>query len=343
MNTTSSSTPDFSADRILDADNSELVYAARGGTIPGCYERDDGQIERGLAASVYLVVPPEKIGSYRSVLRVILGQLLSGAIEHRGVIEAENAEIDDLPRDYPRWPITFFFDELPQLGYMRLIEDAVAITRSYGIRLWLFTQDLAQLKEVYPKWESLIANCRSQVFFRPNDLGTAEHIAMRLGRRKDIWGDDDWVASPQQLMGPDFREDCVIFQDGLSFRARMFKPLYADQNAQAAMASLKATYGTDVLRAQRPESPPPAPEPETDAPLTTIGNGGAGFSASQKEPGLDDETDGLADDPEYRAELAALQARMRARKAEAAIKPPETPVDSSETTKRRPTPPNFDD
>lgn len=343
VNTTSSSTPDFSADRILDADNSELVYAARGGAIPGCYERDDGQIERGLAASVYLVVPSEKISSYRSVLRVILGQLLSGAIEHRGVIEAENAEIDDLPRDYPRWPITFIFDELPQLGYMRLIEDAVAITRSYGIRLWLFTQDLAQLKEVYPKWESLIANCRCQVFFRPNDLGTAEHIAMRLGRRKDIWGSDDWVASPQQLMGPDFREDCILFQDGLSVRARMFKPLYADPNAQTAMASLKSSHGTEVLRAPRPEAPPPDPEPEVDEPVTPRDNGGAGLAASQKEPGPDGETDDLSDDPEYQAELAALQARMRARKAETSNKPPESPVESSDTDKRPPTPPDFND
>lgn len=97
VNTTSTSTPDISADRILDADNSELVYAASFGAIPGCYENDDGQIVRGLAASVFLVIPPEKIASYRSVLRVILGQLLSGAIEHRGVIEAENAEITDLP------------------------------------------------------------------------------------------------------------------------------------------------------------------------------------------------------------------------------------------------------
>lgn len=40
--------------------------------------------------------------------------------------------------------------------------------------------------------------------------------------------------------------------------------------------------------------------------------------------------------PEYQAELVALQARMRARKAEATNKPPESPVQPSETDKRPP-------
>jgi type IV secretory pathway TraG/TraD family ATPase VirD4 len=101
-------------------------------------------------------------------------------------------------------------ERLKELGYMRIIEDAVAITRSYRVRLWLFAQDLAQLEEVYPKWRSLVANCRGQIYFRPNDTRTAEHVAERLGRRKDIWGGEDWVASPQQLMGPEFRDDGVV-------------------------------------------------------------------------------------------------------------------------------------
>src|SRR5690606_240848 len=117
--------------------------------------------------------------------------------------------------------------------------------RSYRIRLWLFTQDMAQLKEVYQKWESLIANCRCQIFFRPNDLGTAEHVANRLGKRKDLWGGEDWVASPQQLMGPEFREDCVIFQDGLTIRARMYDPYYANQDLIDWVVERKKEFGDD--------------------------------------------------------------------------------------------------
>lgn len=35
-------------------------------------------------------------------------------------------------------------------------------------------------------------------------------------RSTSIWSGEDRVASPQQLMGTDFRDDCVIFQEGLS-------------------------------------------------------------------------------------------------------------------------------
>ncbi|MFN3613572.1 MAG: TraM recognition domain-containing protein, partial [Rubrimonas sp.] len=246
----------------------------------------------------------------------------------RKMIDAANAEDDSLPAEYLDWPMMFVFDEMPQLGYMRIIEDAVAITRSYRIRLWLFAQDLAQLEEVYPKWRSLVANCRGQIFFRPNDTRTAEHVAERLGRRKDIWGGEDWVASPQQLMGPEFREDCVFFQDGLAIRANLYPPYYANEKLKEWVAQKKRELGDTVYRAPRPETTP------------------------EFEPDEDDAD--LKDDPEYQAELAALQARMRARKgdtppeAEAKpedlpARPPERPSGSSESSKRPPTPPGFDD
>ena len=198
---TSSTTPGWTVEDILVRDNISVTFSAKTGRAPGWHQREDGGVTRGSAATVYLIVPPEKMATMRSVLRVMLGQHLSEAIRVRKMIDAANAEDDSLPAEYLDWPMMFVFDEMPQLGYMRIIEDAVAITRSYRIRLWLFAQDLAQLEEVYPKWRSLVANCRGQIFFRPNDTRTAEHVAERLGRRKDIWGGEDWVASPPTADG----------------------------------------------------------------------------------------------------------------------------------------------
>jgi len=340
---TSSSTPGWSVEDILVRDNISVTFAAKSGRAPGWHQREeDGAIQRGSAASIYLVVSPEKMSSMRTVLRVMLGQHLGEAIRVRKMLDATNAEDDNLPDGYLDWPMMFYFDEMPQLGYMRIIEDAVAITRSYRIRLWLFTQDMAQLKEVYQKWESLIANCRCQIFFRPNDLGTAEHVANRLGKRKDLWGGEDWVASPQQLMGPEFREDCVIFQDGLTIRARMYDPYYANQDLIDWVAERKKEFGDEVIRAPRPPSTPALdPEPEGEEPL-----------ADASEPTPPDDAD-LQGDAEYQAELAALQARMRARKGSAPeaakdanegdARPPERPAQSSEPPRRPPTPPSFDE
>jgi type IV secretion system protein VirD4 len=327
-NVTSSTTPGWTVEDILVRDNISVTFAAKTGRAPGWHQREDGGVTRGSAATVYLIVPPEKMAAMRSVLRVMLGQHLSEAIRVRKMIDAVNAEDDSLPAGYPDWPMMFVFDEMPQLGYMRIIEDAVAISRSYRVRLWLFAQDLAQLEEVYPKWRSLVANCRGQIFFRPNDTRTAEHVAERLGRRKDIWGGEDWVASPQQLMGPEFRDDCVIFQDGLSIRANLYPPYFANEKLKEWVAQKKGEFGDRVHRAPRPVLTP------------------------EFEPDEDDAD--LRDDPEYQAELAALQARMRAHKGDTTpeatpkpedlpAKPPERPSGASESSKRPPTPPGFDE
>ena len=338
---TSSSTPGWSVEDILVRDNITVTFAAKSGRAPGWHQREeDGAIQRGSAASIYLIVSPEKMSSMRTVLRVMLGQHLSEAIRVRKMLDEDNTTDENLPDDYLDWPMMFYFDEMPQLGYMRIIEDAVAITRSYRIRLWLFTQDMAQLKEVYQKWESLIANCRCQIFFRPNDLGTAEHVANRLGKRKDLWGGEDWVASPQQLMGPEFREDCIIFQDGLTIRARMYEPYYANQGLIDWVKERKQEFGEEVIRAPRPPKTPVIElDPEDEVP-------------DASEPISPDDAD-LQGDAEYQAELAALQARMRARKAgtseprnggdEDDVRPPERPAGSSEPPRRPPTPPSFDE
>jgi len=343
---TSSTTPGWSVETILVKDNMGVTFAAQQGRPPGWHSPAPGRHERGMASSVYLIVPPEQIGAYRSVLRVMLGQHLSEAIKWRADIERNNKLDEDLPDSFPDWPMMFYLDEMPQLGYMRIIEEAVAITRSYRVRLWLFTQDMAQLKEVYPKWESLLANCRCQIFFRPNDMNTATEIANRLGMRKDIWGGEDWVASPQKLMGREFREDAVIFFDGLMIRSRMVRPAFRNPNLQEWIAEQKRDFGEEVLRAPRAEAPIPAPEDESDVPLS----GGAKSAAPTKSEGSQREDADLADNPEYQRRLAALQAEMRNGKAETSspspektVRPPERSAGSSDKAKPPPMPPSFDE
>ncbi|MBW7851433.1 MAG: type IV secretory system conjugative DNA transfer family protein [Rhodospirillales bacterium] len=344
--TTSSSTPGWSVETILVKDNMGVTFAAQQGRPPGWHSPAPGRHERGMASSVYLIVPPEQIGAYRSVLRVMLGQHLSEAIKWRADIERNNKLDDELPESFPDWPMMFYLDELPQLGYMRIIEEAVAITRSYRVRLWLFTQDMAQLKEVYPKWESLLANCRCQIFFRPNDMNTATEIANRLGMRKDIWGGEDWVASPQKLMGREFREDAVIFFDGLMIRSRMVRPAFDNPTLQAWIAEQKRDFGEEVLRAPRAEAPMPARDDELDAPPS----GGSESAAPTKSEGSQREDADLADNPEYQRRLAALQAEMRNGKTETSspspektVRPPERPAGSSDKAKPPPMPPSFDE
>jgi type IV secretion system protein VirD4 len=51
-----------------------------------------------------------------------------------------------------------------------------------GTQLWLFVQGLSQLKAVYPRWQSFLANT-SQQFFGTADYDTASYVSDALGQR----------------------------------------------------------------------------------------------------------------------------------------------------------------
>lgn len=306
--TTSSTTPRFNMADIVAMDHMSAQMAAVEGRAPGWHSPGPGILHRGAAATVYIVIPPDKIGSYRSVLRVLLGQMLKTAMRayDETARYAEDNPDDDLPAEFPWWPMKFLMDEFPQLGYMAPIEEAISTARSYNVRLWLFAQSLAQLSKVYDNWQTIMAGCRAQIFFRPNDMETAKAISERIGTRKGIWGDQDWIASPQDLMGKAFKNDCVIILPSVGpIRAQLFDALHENEKLQASIAEWKDNFGTDIRRAPKREfAPPDLDEPEPAAQQT------------------DQEFD---DDDEYQREIAEAKKRAEERRQAKRGDPPEPP------------------
>jgi type IV secretion system protein VirD4 len=80
----------------------------------------------------------------------------------------------------PFHKVVFLLDEFAQLGRMTAIEDAISLVRGFGVALWLFLQDMDQLK-IYPKKGSFLANATSQ-FFSTRDLETAKYVSDSLGK-----------------------------------------------------------------------------------------------------------------------------------------------------------------
>lgn len=332
---TSSSTPRFNMMKILGEDNEGAIRAARAGRRPGRYQ-DGKDMVVGHSASVYLVMPTEQIAAHKSVLRVMIGQLLSAAIRERNELERDRklaGEALGYPETMEHWPLLFILDELPQLGYMEIIENAIAIARGYNIRLWLFVQDMAQLQEVYPKARSIAANCRCKMYFRINDTDTANEVADRLGRRKDIWGGEDWVASAAKLMSTEFRDDAIIFMDGLNIRSMLPPIVAADPEWKFWVKNEKQVWGEEVRR-----QPPPEPYDDSDfEPPVYDGNppapAASAPAATAPPPPPEPPDADLADNDEYQQRLAALQAEMRQKRQP---KPPEPNPGGIK-------PPSFDD
>lgn len=116
--------------------------------------------------SLYIVVPPEYLRVYQPFLRLMVG-LATVAMTRNPA--------------RPELPVLFLLDELPALGYMRPIEEGIGYLAGYGVRLWLFVQDLTQLARTYPKAESMIANCEVRQAFNVQDPVTARLLSDMLG------------------------------------------------------------------------------------------------------------------------------------------------------------------
>ena len=119
--------------------------------------------------SVFLVIPPEHLSVYRPLLRLFLGLAVTAMTRQKV---------------RPSQDVLFLVDEFANLGRMKPLEEGVSYLAGYGVKLWLFAQDLGQLESVYGAnaARSIVANSNLQTFSNM-DEGTLAMISRMLGRR----------------------------------------------------------------------------------------------------------------------------------------------------------------
>lgn len=139
--------------------------------------------------SVFLVFPPDKLRLYRSFNRAFFGLAQSA-------LTASN--------HIPPAKVLFIFNEFAQLGYMPTVEDGLTVVRGYGGQFWIIVQDLSQLKGVYSKWQTFLANTTRQ-FFGCSDYDTAKYISDSLGAYTQIveTGERSHSHVARNLLNPD--------------------------------------------------------------------------------------------------------------------------------------------
>lgn len=229
---------------------------------------------RDEVATLYIIVPPEYLSTYKSVLRVVLGLALSTMTRK-------------LPSQNDRPPLTFLFDEFPSLGYMQPVVDGMAYLAGYGCRLWLFAQDLGQIRETYgDKATSLLANCGARSFFAVSDYETAEYVSKMVGQKtvltttqgfkksKILFWDDFWQVDTHNMQ---FVGVPLITPDEV-----MRIPIWGDQQrqivflqGQAPVLAYKipyqnvAVWAAAAVRAPVSVQLDQSPMPPIDAPETS--------------------------------------------------------------------------
>ena len=154
--------------------------------------------ERG---TLYVCLPPNVTASeYAPLLRLVIG-----------------LQIKELQREVPdreTMPVTFFLDEMPQLGKFEPVENGLELGREFKLRFWLFAQNLDQIRKYYEAADSLIGNCRVRCFMNP-DLPTAEMLERALGETEDmIDGRERPLAKVSELMGDKFADSVIVLSNG---------------------------------------------------------------------------------------------------------------------------------
>ncbi len=133
--------------------------------------------------SLYLVTSPEDKNRLKPLIRLVLNQVASQfTAEER--LEAKEGRI--VAKGKHR--LLLLLDEFPSLGKLDVFLDSIAFLAGYNVKLYLITQDIAQLEDEghgYGKAgaKTIIGNCHIRAAYAPNQVETAKWISDMLGTR----------------------------------------------------------------------------------------------------------------------------------------------------------------
>lgn len=117
--------------------------------------------------SVYLCLPAGRLHRHFRFFRLFINRLMNAIEEDETV---------------PDTPALMILDEMHILGHMKTLETAAGLIAGFGVRIWSFFQDLAQLRQIYgERWETFLGNASVFQTFGLNDLGSLKYVSERLG------------------------------------------------------------------------------------------------------------------------------------------------------------------
>jgi type IV secretion system protein VirD4 len=125
------------------------------------------EIAAGAPVTVYIVMPPERLGLHAALLRLWIGTLLFVASRSSG-------------KSSP--PPLFLLDHCAELGPLPLLESLLTMGSSQDFRIWTFWHDVHQLRTTYPSgWPAIVSGCGAVQVFGTKDAAAAAEADALLG------------------------------------------------------------------------------------------------------------------------------------------------------------------
>ena len=123
-------------------------------------------------ATVFLVLPPERLDAYSRWLRLMVAQ----AIHDLARSPARS------PASGPAAPVLFLLDEFAALGRLEPVERAFGLMAGYGLQLWPILQDMHQLWSTYgERAGTFVSNAGLVQIFNVADVETASWVSKSIG------------------------------------------------------------------------------------------------------------------------------------------------------------------
>jgi type IV secretion system protein VirD4 len=126
------------------------------------------------ASTLYLVIDPANQERVRPLLRLMLTQILRNNTPRLQFKEARQV------KSY-KHQLLMLLDEFPALKRLPIITESIATAAGYGIKFYIFVQDLMQLYDAYGDKESITSNCHIRIAYAPNKQETAEVLSKWTG------------------------------------------------------------------------------------------------------------------------------------------------------------------
>ncbi|NKQ89787.1 type IV secretory system conjugative DNA transfer family protein [Rhizobium ruizarguesonis] len=127
-------------------------------------------------ATVFLVLPPDRLAAYSRWLRLLVAQSLTEM--------ARTA-----PSPHPSTPpVLYLLDEFAALGHLAPIERAMGLMAGYGVQLWPIVQDIHQLRATYrQRAGTFLSNAGVLQVFGVNDHDSARLVSDLLGQETVVF------------------------------------------------------------------------------------------------------------------------------------------------------------
>jgi len=167
--------------------------------------------QRGEPVTIYIILPPTRLLSHGMLLRSWLSTLFTVAMSRTRT---------------PKTPTLFLVDEVAALGAMDHLRTAFTLLRGYGVKVFIYLQDLHQLQRLYPQdWQTLINNAGTVQTFGLSNYLMARQVAEIFGELR-----------PEEFLRLAPGEQMILFHGGRVEKCmkldyltdKLFRGLYRD-------------------------------------------------------------------------------------------------------------------